>query len=192
MCLDGVHGLCGDGYYEQNGQMDGYPSVHGRGGGESVSSCDECKRYCDVDAECHSYECSDSTLKCSLSNDWYPEDNKGESSDYYFCTKHRVCGDGYYEQDRAFDGWPSVNGIGGRQTVSSCAECERYCTELTACYSYECSDLELKCSLGSVYYPQKEKSEDSQYHFCTKANDRMCFTKFHGTAHEVQELMMCY
>ena len=79
---------CSDGYYEQIGDLPGWTSVDGMGGGEGVSSCDECAAKCSSTSNCKSYECSHSALKCNLNSAADPSQYFDTGyGDYDFCTK---------------------------------------------------------------------------------------------------------
>ena len=78
---------CVEGYRELDGDIPGWGTVWGRGGGESVSSCTECANLCNSVADCHSYECSDTELKCNLNAQRYPG-CVDRVEDYYFCAEY--------------------------------------------------------------------------------------------------------
>ena len=82
---------CSNGYYEQIGDLPGWSSVDGMGGGEVVSSCDECAAKCSSTSNCKSYECSHSALKCSLNSAADPSQYFDTGyGDYDFCTKETI------------------------------------------------------------------------------------------------------
>ena len=76
---------CPSGYFGQIGDVDGWGSVDGRGGGEVVSSCNQCASICDSKVDCMSFECSGSERKCNLNSQRDP--THGSFFDFMFCTK---------------------------------------------------------------------------------------------------------
>jgi len=78
---------CSDGYTELSGDIGGWGTVNGKGGGVAVSVCDECAELCNGDAECRSYECSPSRLQCNLNAGADP--TNGSYLDFAFCQKGR-------------------------------------------------------------------------------------------------------
>ena len=52
----------GDGYTLMTGDIYGWGTLNGRGGGEVVSDCQVCADICTADSDCGSYECIPSTL----------------------------------------------------------------------------------------------------------------------------------
>jgi len=79
-----------------------------------------------------------------------------------------ACADNYLPQDGDVGGWGVVAGAGGGQYVASCDECARWCTDRSACKSYECGgDLtELRCNLNEEANPSLQQYKN--YAFCTK------------------------
>jgi len=79
-----------------------------------------------------------------------------------------ACADNYLPQDGDVGGWGHVAGAGGGQYVASCDECARWCTDRSACKSYECGgDLtELRCNLNEEANPSLQQYKN--YAFCTK------------------------
>merc|ERR1712130_515506 len=60
--------LCANGYNYQAGDVPGWTSVDGAGGGQSVDDCAKCADLCSVRNKCLSYQCSPSELKCNLNS----------------------------------------------------------------------------------------------------------------------------
>ena len=77
--------LCGNGYYEQIGDIQGWGAINGRGNGESVTSCSECETLCTGFGSCLSYECSPIHLHCNLNTAANPA--LRAHADSMFCTK---------------------------------------------------------------------------------------------------------
>jgi hypothetical protein len=68
MAIESVQGQCTGGYVPVSGDIYGWGSVNGVGGGRIVQSCSECTSLCDEQALCLSAECSPSSRKCNLNN----------------------------------------------------------------------------------------------------------------------------
>ena len=76
---------CSGVYYEQIGDIPGFGSVDGKGGGHSVLSCDDCAEMCSSTSKCKSYECSHTAWRCNLNSAADP--TRAAYGDYNFCTK---------------------------------------------------------------------------------------------------------
>eukprot|EP01083_Nonionella_stella_P306761 1075539_1 len=79
-------GKCPDGYYEQIGDIGGWGSINGDGGGQSVAHCGECATLCSTEGYCKSFECSPTVLKCNLNTALNPT-ILTPYGDYMFCSK---------------------------------------------------------------------------------------------------------
>ena len=70
--------------------------MNGRGGGEALSSCNECADLCNSNDGCLSYECSEGSVAgfyfCNLNSQRYPGCNDRYEY-YYFCSRRN---DMYY------------------------------------------------------------------------------------------------
>ena len=80
---------CGEGFYNVTGDVTGWGTIHGKGGGQLVQNCSACADLCRGFAECRSYECSPTTLKCSLNTVAKP--NASAFQDYQFCSTQELC-----------------------------------------------------------------------------------------------------
>ena len=76
---------CGMGYVLLQGDISGWGTIAGHGGGEDVVSCDECGNICNGMLLCLSFECSQTALKCNLNTANLPRDPS--YLDYMFCAK---------------------------------------------------------------------------------------------------------
>ena len=88
--LDGCPGFegfpgCDAGFDYHSGDVAGFGSINGKGGGQDVASCEECATLCKSEATCGSYECSPSKLKCNLNEAWVP--SQPAQQDYLFCSR---------------------------------------------------------------------------------------------------------
>jgi len=72
---------CPDGYFMQEGDIEGW----GIGGGRAVASCQECANFCSGMDNCKSFECSPTELRCHMNEEADPSQEKYK--DYMFCTK---------------------------------------------------------------------------------------------------------
>ena len=82
-----TNAICGLNYYPQAGDIPNYGTVGGRGGGETVTDCNDCAELCDLFAECNSYECDPVSLRCNLNAALNP--SEGPYSTWMFCSKGR-------------------------------------------------------------------------------------------------------
>merc|ERR1712048_414265 len=73
---------CAAGYSKMIGDIRGWGTVDGSGGGQQVSNCHECGKLCSDRANCLSYECSPTQLKCNLNSADNP--TAGAWGDYAF------------------------------------------------------------------------------------------------------------
>ena len=83
-------GACGDGFFQQHGDVPGFGMVGESGGGQAVTECSECRELCASTSGCLSYECSPSELKCNLNSRNSPEEGSSDNLDYAFCSKHEL------------------------------------------------------------------------------------------------------
>jgi len=81
----GIEQACAIGYESIVGDIAGWGSIHGKGGGQSVASCQECADLCDYEGTCGSYECSTTMLRCNLNVARQPTQEPHQ--DYIFCSK---------------------------------------------------------------------------------------------------------
>jgi hypothetical protein len=87
LTFQSVQGECTGGYIAVSGDIGGWGSVNGIGGGQRVSSCSACISLCDQQgAACLSTECSPSTLQCNL-NARSDVDTTIGFLDFAFCKK---------------------------------------------------------------------------------------------------------
>eukprot|EP00976_Prorocentrum_cordatum_P111454 1195369-Prorocentrum_minimum.AAC.2 len=83
-------GACPDGgYFEQIGDILGWGEVGGRGGGEVVSSRNQCASICSSILARMSFECSNSALKCSLNSQRDVDPTRDAYRECMFCSKGR-------------------------------------------------------------------------------------------------------
>merc|ERR1712241_326811 len=83
--------ICRYGYHEQIGDIPGWGTVLGVGGGQQVSNCDECAQLCSAGYKKNialSYECSPTELKCNCNTGANP--TAPAYKDYVFCTKNNI------------------------------------------------------------------------------------------------------
>jgi len=78
--------ICASGYEEDVGDVGGWGSINGKGGGQIVTSCEQCGGFCDSYSDCLSYECSLTELKCNL-NELREPSGREKFRDYGFCKK---------------------------------------------------------------------------------------------------------
>ena len=152
---------CPAGYVLNVGDISGWGSVNGVGGGEKVASCSECGSKCTSEPECNSFECSVTKLKCNLNRATVPKIRPNQ--DYMFCSKANPtasCGNGFLLQHG------SAPGALSSLSVPNCAQCAAACTANPSCLSYECSPTDKKCNLNDVSAPKASQYKD--YMFCTK------------------------
>jgi len=76
---------CELGYTLKTGSTDNWYSIAGRGGGETVASCEVCGDLCTSYDACQSYECSLSSRRCALMP--FSEPKTGPWSSFFFCSK---------------------------------------------------------------------------------------------------------
>ena len=80
------HSQCTGGYVPVSGDIFGWGSVNGVGGGVIVQSCSQCTSLCNQQAKCLSTECSPTSLQCNL-NDRADVDTVIGYRDFRFCQK---------------------------------------------------------------------------------------------------------
>jgi len=78
--------VCANGYEEDVGDIGGWGSIDGKGGGEIVANCQQCAGFCDFYPACLSYECSLEELKCNLNELREPVFHENFRT-YGFCKK---------------------------------------------------------------------------------------------------------
>lgn len=103
-----VTGSCGAGYIlSDNGFYDipGDGSVNGVGNLSRVLTCQTCADLCTADAECGSYECSNSTLLCNLNESPNATAPLPAGSDYTFCKKDFGANPPLVVEDDPTDPW---------------------------------------------------------------------------------------
>jgi len=82
--------ICASGYEEEVGDVAGWGSIDGKGGGEIVASCQQCAGFCDSYPACLSYECSLEELKCNLNELREPSCPGCQFRTYGFCKKNKI------------------------------------------------------------------------------------------------------
>jgi len=95
-CADENTTGCAYGYVNKNGSSNVQTGVlRGRGGGEKVASCARCASLCSSTSACMSYQCSPTTLECSLYSAYSP--TGVAQADFAFCFKNgQSCSFGYH------------------------------------------------------------------------------------------------
>jgi len=83
-------GACGDGFFQQHGDVPGWGKIGDSGGGQGVADCSECGELCASTSGCLSYECSPRELKCNLNTRNSPKAESSDYRDYTFCSKHEL------------------------------------------------------------------------------------------------------
>jgi len=78
--------VCASGYEEDVGDIGGWGSINSQGGGQTVTSCQQCAGFCDSYPACLSYECSLVDLKCNL-NELREPFFHNKFRTYGFCKK---------------------------------------------------------------------------------------------------------
>ena len=78
------------------------------------------------------------------------------------------CAEGYDYLPNDIPGFGAVNGKGGNQLVSSCAECAGLCDGEETCAGYECSPSDLGCSLFPSSGLGTVLDKYLDYNTCTK------------------------
>jgi hypothetical protein len=127
-------------------------TINGKGGGQLVQNCSACADLCREFDVCRSYECSPTTLNCSLNKVATP-DSAAAFQDYQFCSKIAAklrCAEGFHNVPGHLFGWGTINTKGGGQLVQNCSACADLCRGFAECRSYECSPKMLECSLNTL------------------------------------------
>jgi len=75
---------CALGYTEKPGDVGGWGSINGKGGGQSVADTDACAALCSSEPTCNAYEFSQTELKCNLNTESTP--TGGAYKDYHYCV----------------------------------------------------------------------------------------------------------
>jgi len=78
---------CGKGYLRLVGDIVGWGQIATLEGGHPVSDCTKCRKWCNKNQDCGSYECSARQKMCNLNIEAYPQDYVPQYEDYAFCQK---------------------------------------------------------------------------------------------------------
>merc|ERR1719499_2564531 len=168
---------CAEGYYEQEGDYPGWTSVNGRGGGESVQSCNHCAEICDSEPLCRAYECSHTQLKCNLVDTSDP--TVASFQDYKFCTKNEEptvseCPHGYSQVGTLSEN-NDVAGAGlGQSQQNSIADCKNLCDATTNCVAFmyggaNTEETSTVCELSGTVTPNNDWG--TNFRFCRKTEN---------------------
>lgn len=76
------------------------------------------------------------------------------------------CVAGYHKKPAGFFKWGRIEGRGGGENVTHCDACGTLCSKTPGCVSYDCSPLDLRCSLYEWTLHKDKPYQD--YVFCTR------------------------
>ena len=119
------------------------------GGGQHVAGCSACASLCDREADCLSYECSPTELRCNLNAAADPTPGRPNWEDYVFCSVSvptTDCPFGYTASSQdVIDGAQNVN----NNNVVDLASCSQLCDSGAACLMFEFNANAERCKISS-------------------------------------------